>query len=52
MATCPGGPMAAATASAASRPTVPGASDDRYHPETLLAAASMSEANGASYCRW
>ena len=52
MATCPGGPVAAATASAASLPTSEVASDRRIQAETLRATVSMSDSSWASYCLW
>jgi hypothetical protein len=44
--------MAAATASAASRPTSAGLVDDRIHGDTLRATVSMSDSSWASYCLW
>ena len=48
MATQPGGPSAAATASAASPATSSAWADERYHPETAPAMDAMSDCNGAS----
>ncbi len=51
MATPPGGPSDAATASAASSAAVPSAAV-RTHAETVPARASMSDSSGASYRLW
>ena len=51
VATCPGGPMAAATAAAASSPTVAGSVEEWTQPDTPLAIAAMSDCSGASYLR-
>ena len=52
VATCPGGPKDAATASAASVCSVVVESAERIHPEMPRAMLSMSLCNGASYCAW
>ena len=52
MATCPGGPAAAATAAAASAVRSSVEADERTHPDTARAMPSMSEFSGASYCLW
>ena len=49
VATCPGGPMAAATAAATSSPTVAGSVEEWTQPDTPLAIAAMSDCSGASY---
>ena len=52
VATCPGGPVAAAMASAASRPRSSERCDVRTHEETLRATVSMSDCSCASYFVW
>ncbi len=48
VATHPGGPSAAATASAASPATSSARAVERYHPETAPAMDAMSDCSGAS----
>ena len=52
VATWPGGPLAAAIASAASRATSSVLFDVRTHFEKLRATVSMSDCSCASYCVW
>ena len=52
VATWPGGPYAAATASAASAPTSSVLADQRMKVETLRATVSMSDSSCASYGLW
>jgi hypothetical protein len=52
VATCPGGPDAAATASAVACVSSAVASGRRIHVDTLRAAVWMSDVSGASYCKW
>ena len=52
VATCPGGPIAAATASAASWATEAGSVDERIHDDTPAAIDAMSLCSGASYSAW
>jgi hypothetical protein len=52
VATDPGGPAAAPTASAASWPTSPGVAEVRIHDDTLRATVTMSDSSWASYCLW
>ncbi len=52
VATWPGGPIAAATACAASSPSFSVEPDVRTQVETLRATVSMSDCNCASYLTW
>ena len=52
VATCPGAPYEAATASAVSRASVSGDSTLRTHEDTPLAIDAMSDWSGASYLAW
>ena len=52
VATHPGGPYAAASASAASAPTSSARAVTRYHPETGRANEAMSDWSGASKRAW
>ena len=52
VATWPGGPTAAATASAASVATALVLSEKRIQLDTLRATVSMSLSSWASYCLW
>src|SRR5690606_33052743 len=52
VATCPGGPMAAATASAASLGRAAVLAEVRIQLDTLRATVSMSLSSWASYCLW
>jgi hypothetical protein len=52
VATWPGGPLATATASAASAPTSSALADHRMNVDTLRATVSMSDSSWASYCLW
>ena len=52
VATQPGGPQAAATASAASPATSSARAVERNHPDTGPAMDAMSDCRGASYRAW
>ena len=52
VATWPGGPLAAATASTASRASSAGLADVLTQGEQLRATVSMSYCSCSSYCRW